>query len=186
MFISSLKFQIHQYSLTFIALLGYLFITSCGGTSPNGSLEPLPYPNQSPTFTVPVYYLDADSQVSFEPKLILRQSGMNDQGQYVMEIQISITGENNSTQSYTIETDRQTVYNLDTGIEVGTTGLDPLGITTDNQTVPSSSNFDLKYTNNPLDDDLIYSLEETQFFSVFALKINGKQQVFCTQAAIPG
>jgi len=165
-------------------MIGLLLI-QCDTTDNTSSLEPLPYPSEQPSQTLQVYFLDNDSLVALTPRLVLSFRGTDPQGQYIMEMELQITVENRSNQDYTFTGDRATIYSFYSEPSIATVGLDPIETTTLTTTVEHNSTGTLKYANDPIDGDIQYYPEEAEFFAVFALDVNGNEEIFTTQVTQP-
>ena len=168
-----------------LGLFAMVLWTGCTGTGNTSSLEPLPYPNQRPDFTTRTYFLDEDSLVSFQPELVLQFQGSDTQGRYTMEMEIHIAVENQTPTEYTFIADRATIYSYYSEPSVATVGLAPIGTTTLEHTMDGNSFETLKYENDPIDGDIIYNYQDAEFFAVFAVAINGNEEIFTTQVTHP-
>lgn len=163
-----------------------LILVQCNATNNTSSLEPLPYPTEQPSHTPHAYFLDDDSLIAFTPRLILSFRDTDPQGQYTMEMRLEISVENRSSQDYTFTPDRATIYSPYSEPSIATVGLDPVGTTTLTTTVEHNSSGLLKYVNDPIDGDILYYPDDAEFFAVFAIDVNGNEEVFTTQVTGPG
>ncbi|MCF7804928.1 MAG: hypothetical protein K9N46_03725 [Candidatus Marinimicrobia bacterium] len=178
------RLSLHVFTLSLV-LGGLLTLAGCDGTASTNSLEPLPYPNQRPDYAVQTFFLDSDSMASLQPELVLQFRGSDTQGRYIMEMEIHIDIENQTSTDYTFAPGRATIYSFYSDPSIATVGLSPIGTTTLEHTVDGNSFATLKYTNDPIDGDIIYNYQDAEFFAVFSIEINGNEEIFTTQVTQP-